>query len=450
MTMSSRSGFWALAAIVFVATAPLGVRAEEPVKIAEAFPVGHQCHVSCRVEVKGTLAPEPDKGKKEAKPLTLIGESVIEYDERVLAAKNTGEVDKTLRIYRRIDFQRKVGDREQQQTIRPTVRRLVLLRHKHNEVPFSPDGPLTWGEIDLVRTDVFTPALAGLFPPQAVRPGESWTATPSAVQELTDMERIDEGHVDCKLEEVTPLTSGGQARRQARVSLSGTVRGLNEDGPNRQQLDGFFYFDLESNHLSYLSLKGVHTLLDKGGKEVGKIEGRFVLTRQTQQRSKDLSDEAIKSLVLEPNADNTLLLYDNPTLGLRFLHPRRWRIASENGPQVALDAADGSGLLLTVESLAGVPTAAQLQKESREFLSKQKAKILRDEPVKSFQANNGQLERFALEVELGGQKALMDYIVIRQQAGGITLAARLLPTDLTALRGEVERIARSIVVSPRK
>src|SRR5207302_9654634 len=63
-------------------------------------------------------------------------------------------------LFRSIEFQRNIGDREQQQTIRPAVRRLVLLRHNNTEVPFSPDGPLTWGEIDLVRTDVFTPALA--------------------------------------------------------------------------------------------------------------------------------------------------------------------------------------------------------------------------------------------------------------------------------------------------
>ena len=62
------------------------------------------------------------------------------------------------------------------------------------------------------------------------------------------------------------------------MALSGTVRGINEDGPNRQQLDGYFFFDLESNHISYLTFKGVHVLLDRDGKESGRVEGRFVLT----------------------------------------------------------------------------------------------------------------------------------------------------------------------------
>src|SRR5262249_16850311 len=151
--------------------------------------------------------------------------------------------------------------------------------------------------------------------------------------------KIEEGQIECKLEQITNLPQGGQTRRHARVALSGTVRGIGEDGPNRQQLEGYFYFDLESNHLSYLSLEGTHVLLDKDGKEVGGVKGRFVLTRQTQQRSKDLSDGALKGLALEPSPANTLLLYENPDLGLRFLYPRRWRVASQRGPQVALDTA---------------------------------------------------------------------------------------------------------------
>jgi hypothetical protein len=323
----------------------------------------------------------------------------------------------------------------------------VLLRHKHTEVPFSPDGPLIWGEIDLVRTDVFTPALVGLLPSGPVRIGDHWTASTAAVEELTDMDRIEEGQLECKLEQVTALSQGGQLRRHARVAFSGTVRGTNEDGPNRQRLDGYYFFDLESNHLSYLTLKGVHSLLGKDGKEVGRVEGRFVLTRQTQRRSKDLADDALRGLVLEPNAQNTLLLYDNPSLGVRFLYPRRWRIASERGPQVALDAADGGGLLLTLEPPGRVPTAAQFLAETRDWMQKQKVKVVREEPARRLAAGPDLLEQFALEVEAGGQRVLMDYYVIRQRAGGGTVAARLLPGDLATVRKEVEGIVRSVTVT---
>ncbi|MBY0523180.1 MAG: hypothetical protein K2R98_07265 [Gemmataceae bacterium] len=429
-------------ALVLLAALTPVASAQEPVKLREQFPVGYQYHVSSRVEINGSLTLPPQKDKPASKPLTVTGTSAIEYDERILAAAD-GQAQKTLRIYRKMNFDRKVGDQPQQSALRPAVRRLVLIRHKNAEVPFSPDGPLLWGEIDLIRVDVFTPALLGLLPDKPVRVGDRWTASNAAVEELTDMDKIDEGRLECRLEELTTLAG----RRHARISLLGSVRGLNEDGPNRQQVDGYFYFDLESNHLSYLTFKGVHALLDKDGKESGRIEGRFVLTRQAHTRSPDLSDEVVKALVVEPNADNTQLLYENPDLGVRFLYPRRWRIGGVSGRQVTLEEPGGNGLLLTLDPLARVPTIGQFLIETRDFFQKQKAKVLRTEDPRRIQAAPQEVETFALEIEMGSQKATMDYYVFRQAQGGGTVAARLLPTDLAATRKDVERMVRSVTIT---
>jgi hypothetical protein len=433
---------WALSlAATMLAAVPAASRAQEPVVLRERLAPGYQYHVSTRVDLSGNLGLPAEKGQAAPKSLTIAGESAIEYDERVLTMAGDGRVEKTARIYRRIDFQRKVGDRPQEATIRPEVRRLVLLRKGNMEVPFSPDGPLTWGEIDLVRTDVFTPALVGLLPEKPARVGDRWPAATGAIEELTDLERI-EGKVECRLEELTTL----QGRRHARIAFAGTVRGTNEDGPNRQQLDGYLFFDRESNHVSYLSLRGLSSPLDDKGNPLGTVTGRFVLTRQAHHRAPDLSAEALKNWTLEPSADNTLLLYDNPDLGLRLLYPRRWHIAGVRGTQVAIDDPQGSGLLLTLEPPARVPTGAQFLAESRDYLQQQKAKILRVEALRRLSGPPQELERFGLEIEVMGQKAVMDYYIVRQPAGGATLAARLQQTDLANLQKDVERIARSVQV----
>jgi hypothetical protein len=84
--------------------------------------------------------------------------------------------------------------------------------------------------------------------------------------------------------------------------------------------------------------------------------------------------------------------------------------------------------------------------ESRSWLLKQRARVLREEPVRRLR-NEPELEEFALEAELGGQKFLMDYYVTRQPAGGATLAARLLPGGQREARREAERLARSVTLS---
>jgi hypothetical protein len=57
------------------------------------------------------------------------------------------------------------------------------------------------------------------------------------------------------------------------------------------------------------------------------------------------------------------------------------------------------------------------------------------------------VERFALDMTMGGRRELLVYFVIRQAGGGATLVARLLPADAAALSGEVERIARSVRIT---
>ncbi len=418
--------------------------AQQGVVLRENFAPGTTYHVSCRVELSGTLTLPAEKDKT-AQTLNVTGNSTIEYDELVLGRDPAGQVNKTLRIYRKSDVQRKVGDQPQQTGIRPEVRRQVLLRHKQNEVPFSPDGPLTWGEIDLVRTDVFTPALTGLLPAQPVRPGATWEAGVASLQELTDLEKVEAGNVRCRFDQETAVAN----RRLARVSFTGTVRGTGEDGPTSHTLEGYFLFDLQSQHLSYLFLKGVQTLLDKDGKAAGQVSGQFTLTRQAGVRCPEFEPQALKQVTLEPNDDNTLLLYDNPETGLRLLHPRRWRVGAVRDRQLTIEEPKGSGLLLTVEPAGKVPTPAQYLDESKTWLQGQKVPVLGTLPPRELRKAPLGLEHFAMNIQVNGQKYLMDYYIVRQQAGGATVAARLVPADTDARR-DVARIVHSIRLAPPK
>jgi hypothetical protein len=433
------AGFFVLAAWAVPA------RAQEPVRLREQFPPGYVYQVSSRVDLSGSLSLPPEKGQTAGRSLAVTGNSRIDYEERILTASADGQVQKTARVYRRMDFQRKVGTQQEQNSLRPAVRRLVVLRHNNIEVPFSPDGPLLWGEIDLVRTDVFTPALQGLLADRPVRSGERWNASTAAILELTDMVKLEEGGLGCRLDGLTEYSG----RRYARVSFAGTVRGQGEDGPTRQELDGFVLFDLQASFLSYLSLRGVQTLLDSGGKAAGKVEGVFVLTRRPVAAPAELSDAALRGLALEPSAQNTLLLYDNPDLAVRFLYPRRWRVAGVHGRQLAVDESRGSGLLLTVEPPARVPTGEQYLQESRAYLQQQKAKVLQVEPARLLLKGPPAVEQFALELELGGQRARMEYYVVRDVSGGATVAARLLPADLPTVQQELRQIVQSLRITRR-
>src|SRR5262249_14582217 len=298
----------------------------EAVRLTENFGKDAQYSVNCQVEIAGVLTLPAAAKDMSPKPLKVSGKSSIKYDERILRLSADRQVDRTIRYYRQLEFVRKVGDEEQHSKLRPEVHRLVIMRHHQYEVPFCPSGPLTWGELELVRTDVFAPALQGLFPQKPVLVGARWKGDDTAIQELTDLEKIEKADFECTFEKITTLLG----HRHAHVQFEGKVQGVGEDGNAVHELRGSYYVDLDASFLSYVYVKGTHHLVDKSGKTTGKIEGTFVMTRSPSPQTKEVGDEALRGITLEPNADNTLLLFEHPQVGARFLYPRNWRVAGFN------------------------------------------------------------------------------------------------------------------------
>ncbi|MCI0683172.1 MAG: hypothetical protein L0Y71_13810 [Gemmataceae bacterium] len=412
--------------------------AQEPVRLVETFPPDYQYRVSCRVNIDGSLTLPPTKDRS-AQSLKVSGKSVIDYHERVLTVAH-GKVDKTVRKVHQMEFTRKVGDQDQANKLRADVNLLVIQRLQNLEVPFSPLGPLLWSEIDLVRTDVFTPALAGLLPKAPVKAGATWTAEFDAVKELTDLDKLSKGGLNCTFEGIDPVNP-----RLARVGFRGVLNGVGEDGPAEHELEGYYLFDVKSQHIGYVSLQGVHRPLNNSGVAQGEIKGTFVLTRDPAATTADLSAAALSRWRLNPTDDNTLLLFEDA--GVRFLYPRHWRIDEASARQIRLVERQGSDLLITLDPLAKLPSAVQFHKEARQGLVLQKAQITGEQGPRRILAAPFEIDHFTIEARFGNQPATFDYYIVGQRHGGATLSARYPPAQAAERRREVERLARGLVVN---
>ena len=413
--------------------------AEQPIRLNERFdPL-----ITYQVELKANLSGHltlPATNDQPARPIQMVGSSLLKYDERVLPMDRDGAA-RTARIYREIQFRRTVDRREQEANIRPEVRRMVVLRSPTGKkAPFSPDGPLSWAEIDLVRTDLFIPAMVnGFLPKEPVKPGDRWTIQPDAVMELTDFDPIKDGSLSATF--TTTVNLNG--RRYAKILFEGTVRGIGTDGPSQNHLDGIAYFDLEAERLSYLNLRGRHELQDASGKTHGRIEGRFVMTRQAIARIPELSETALPASAAEPTVENTQLLYDNLELGIRFLYPRRWRVSRVLGQQVTLEEPQGGGILITLEPAGKLPSPEQYLGESRGYLLKQNWNITSIESPRRW---TNQISRFAINAVVDQQPVRMEYAVYTDSEWGAVLAARLPGADRQELRADLDRLLKSFTL----
>jgi hypothetical protein len=415
--------------------------AEERILLVEKAPAGREYRVASVSTISGELSTPVGKDKPPER-IEITGRSSIDYIEKILPVDAKESDFKSLRVYDKIDFRKTAGDRTDESTLRPAVRRLVIMKKGAHKAPFSPDGPLLWSEIDLLRTDVVVPALAGLLPAKAVHLGENWNASAAAVAELTDLEKVEKGELVCTLDKV--LTSG--PRKVAQVSLSGILVGINEDGPTRQKLSGRLLVDLSAQCITFLKVDGEHILLDADGKDVGKVTGVFELNRTPLAGDSVLADTKLKEMDLTPSAENTRLLHDSSETGVRFIHHRNWRVVRTTGRQITLDETDGAGLLITLDTAEGVPTAARYLREALKELSERGAKVLdRAGPDRIAEG----LDRFIVEAEMGKERVTMVYYVVHREKGAATLAARVPTAHREARLKELDGLARSFMVTRR-
>lgn len=410
-----------------------GSFAQGPVRMNERFDPAEATHVEVKVSLAGRLAVPDEKGQPRAAPVS--GTSTLSYDERPLP-RDRANTDKVVRLYQTVRFERTVDGRPETADLRPEVRRVVVQRSPEGrKAPFSPGGPLTAGELDVVRTDLFSPALVpGLLPDREVRPGDRWKASPAAVADLTDFDPIEGGELVVTFAGVV----SPDGRQLAKLNIAGTVTGRSEDGPARQSFDGVAYFDLRANRLSYLNLAGTQQFLTDR-QVIGEVRGTVVVTRGPAARPLDVREPPKESVATE---DNTQLLFDDPGLGLRFLYPRRWKVGPPKGRQVTLDEPAGGGLLLTREPAGRLPTGDAFRRETLDFLKQQKWPVGTVSPVRKA----GVVERFGLDAEANGQRVWLEYAVVNGADGGVTVAVRLPWADREARLREFDRILRNLTV----
>jgi hypothetical protein len=414
--------------------------------LREEFKEGSSYRVESSVRLHGRLRLA-SPGTKELQEVRFRGESRTCYTERILSPLDNGETLRTVRLYHQVDTHRRRGEDIQETTVRPEVRRLVLLAHRGKRAPFSPDGPLTWGEIDLIHTDLFCPiVLAGLLPQKAVAVGDKWKVTAAAARELTDLETIQEGGLEVEL--VSPILI--QQKQLLRLKLSGTVRGSNGHGQHVHHLDGTIYYDAQWPGITYLSLKGAHYVLDEKGEPSGTIEGYLTLNRSSADPlPAKLSDTALSSLKLQPTPENTLLLFEDRETGLRFLYPRGWRVGMVRKSQVTLDHAQGAGIILTLESASRMPTPQEYHQEVVAFLRQRQAQWQNLHGPHSVEGPPNTLVRFGIRAKWDQREEQLEYAMVHQPEGGVLAAARLSLPQVEALLPEVERIFQSIQVMRR-
>ena len=231
--------------------------------------------------------------------------------------------------------------------LRPEVALLVAEKRERGwpVMVFSPAGPLSWSELELVQGVGDPIALADLLPEQPVAVGDHWKVRDSAAKVMSGYDTITSSNLEATLESAD--------ESKARIRLKGRVEGSAFGGSGKIGCDGFASYDREAARLEHLDLNRVETR-QAGPVEAGlDMKSTLIVTRHAAQPPEELSDSGLTGLSLAYRPESELLQVIVPGGRAMLLADRSWHIFWEDSRMAILKRLDGGRVVVQCNLMVG-------------------------------------------------------------------------------------------------
>ena len=307
----------------------------EGVVLRESGVKGSTTKVVVEMKAEGMARPAGPPtlaGAAEGKPLKLRVEARFAFDERVLQADGSGAAIRTLRQVRQAAAAINGEVRSTAPAIRPGVTLLVAERREGSVITFSPSGPLTRSELELVQGPGDPLALAALLTDKPVAVGDRWTVGPPAARSLSGYDALAANGLEATLEDLD--------EKQARIALAGTVRGAVLGGEGTMSFEGTARFDREAGRVAWVSL-GRSEVRKAGPVEPAlDVQSTLTVDRRSIEAPPELADAVADAI--PPGRQPALeeLLFVAPDAKYHLRHDRDWHLFAEDVRQVVLKRLD--------------------------------------------------------------------------------------------------------------
>src|SRR6476659_2529841 len=194
------------------------------------------------VEVEGKLKLNAEG--QEIKHLPLKASAELQYVERVIPAGKQSSAVRLVREYQTAKADIKLHESELKNELRTDRQLICVQTDAKSTTIFSPLGPLTREELDLVTVPGGGLLLDGLLPQRQLKTGEQWTLDDSAVVRLLGLESVNQQALSCTFTSVKDNV--------AIISLAGKVGGAIGGVSSDMELKGKLNYDLKQKTITWL------------------------------------------------------------------------------------------------------------------------------------------------------------------------------------------------------
>jgi hypothetical protein len=316
---------WMVAALGLASAAARG--ADEGVLLREQAGDGAS-RVLIEMKAEGELRfeAEPKGAAAKVKPQPLKVESRLDYFETPLRRDPDGAPRKVAR--RVVEAVAALGNAGGLVKIRPEMALLMASRRDSGPIVWSPSGPLTRQELDLVQVPGEPLALVGLLSEKPVKVGDRWSVSDEAARNLSDYDVVAKNGLEAKLESIDEAA--------AKIQIGGQVRGSARGGEGTMAFTGRLTFDRKRNRIARLEVSRDETR--KPGPVESGLAARSTLLveREPAETPAPLAEDALATLPQDDDPARERLLLNPPEGRYTLEHDRDWHLKREDSRQVVL------------------------------------------------------------------------------------------------------------------
>ena len=229
---------WSLIAVLIFGT---GTLFAQKVLLGETVKTGECFQYELGLTLSGKMKIDREGKQQE---LTVRGQANHTFTDRIETTNTSGAAGKVYRHYTEAKSAHTVGGDGSKRELNKEHRLIGVVRSDRATVHFSPTGPLTREELELVAQHFDTLAITGLLPGTELAVGGTWAVSSEAIQQACLFDGLIKHDVKGML---TSIKDG-----VATWTLAGTAEGLDTGATARVTIKATGTFDVATTRITSL------------------------------------------------------------------------------------------------------------------------------------------------------------------------------------------------------
>lgn len=311
--------------------------------LAEKIEVGAQTHTRFHLVIRGKLNVE---NRQES----IAGQALLEYPERILAVGADGLASRSARYYEDARAKFVVGNHEDPRQLRVPLRLMIAESTPNGLEHFSPAGPMTSDERELLEDVLDTTRLPGLLPRAPIAVGGTFAPEPNILVALCGLKHFIASTVEGKLESMDAAS--------AVLRFAGEVHGLALGTEVKCKIDATVNYDVPSGFIESV----VWTQTDSRGPSPISPPGTFevkISIQRKREASPRLSDAEVARIEGSLKNPVKLLVFNDPQQRFRFLHDRHWHVTMQTPERSVLRRMNDGDFVAQLNITAVEPSVSR-------------------------------------------------------------------------------------------